>query len=248
MYFESEFVEKIKTANSVLFFTGAGISAESGIPTFRGKDGMWKNYRPEELATLDAFLKNPDRVWEWYQYRRRIIRNASPNRGHLSITQMQYYFKEVVVVTQNVDNLHKRAGNKEVYELHGNIEINRCLRCGKLFYPPMFEQDEKAPRCPDCGGLVRPNVVWFGEPLPEDVLKSAQEAASNCDTCFTVGTSAVVYPAALIPTIAKSSGAYVVEININKTEFSNYAHLSLIGKSGEILSEILELVKEVRKT
>ncbi len=246
MEFPAEFLNALKNAESVLFFTGVGISAESGVPTFRGKEGLWKNYRPEELATLNAFLENPDRVWEWYEYRRGIVRKAKPNAAHLAIVEFEKYFREVVVVTQNVDDLHNRAGSREVYELHGNIEKNFCLRCGKRYDAKEFNDSEHAPHCPGCGGLVRPAVVWFGEALPADVMKSAEEAAKQCDVCFVVGTSAVVYPAAYIPFTAKSSGAFVVEVNIQPTEFTPYANLSLTGKAGEILPEVLRKLKEVR--
>ncbi len=244
MEFPQEFIEKLEKSESVLFFTGAGISAESGIPTFRGKDGLWKNYRAEELANFDAFLENPDRVWEWYQYRRKIIRDAAPNPGHLAIVAMENYFKEVVVVTQNIDNLHKRAGSKEVYELHGNIERSYCINCKTFYDTAQFKSENKVPRCPKCGGLIRPDVVWFGEMLPSDVLASAQKAAEQCNICFVVGTSAVVYPAAYIPITAKKSGAYLVEINIQPTELTPSVNLSLIGKAGEILQAILRQIVE----
>ncbi len=247
MKFKEEFIEKLKEAESILFFTGAGISAESGISTFRGTNGLWNKLKPEELANFDAFLKNPDRVWEWYQYRRKIIKNSKPNPAHKSIAEMEKLFDEVVVVTQNIDNLHRRAGSTEIYELHGNIERNYCIKCGRRYDSPNFGFDDVAPKCSDCGGLIRPDVVWFGETLPQDVFASAENAAARCDICFVVGTSAVVYPAAYIPITAKNSGAYLVEVNIETTEISSSIHYSLLGKAGEILPQILKIVKSIKQ-
>ncbi len=247
MKFEEEFLKQLEQSASVLFFTGAGISAESGISTFRGKDGLWNKLKPEELANFNAFLKNPDRVWEWYQYRRKIIRNSRPNPAHKAIAEMEGYFEEVVVVTQNIDNLHRRAGSSEIYELHGNIERNYCIKCRKRYDSPNLGFDDKVPKCSECGGLIRPDVVWFGEMLPQDVFTSAENAAAKCDICFVVGTSAVVYPAAYIPVTAKNSGAYVVEINIEPTEISSSVNYSIMGKAGEILPQILKAVKKFKR-
>ncbi|RJP62252.1 MAG: NAD-dependent deacylase [Ignavibacteriales bacterium] len=244
---KTELFEKLKTAKKILFFTGAGISAESGISTFRGAGGIWNKLKPEELANFNAFLKNPDMVWEWYQYRRKIINETKPNPGHISIAEFQNYYDEVVVSTQNVDNLHRRAGSKIVYELHGNIERNYCINCGKNYNSPDFNFTDKAPRC-ECGGLIRPDIVWFGEYLPQDVFSASEKAAEECDVCFVVGTSAVVYPAAQIPMLAKRTGAYLVEVNIEETELTYRADLSLIGKSGEVLPQILEEVKKIKTT
>ncbi len=244
---KTELLEKLKATKKILFFTGAGISAESGISTFRGAGGIWNKLKPEELANFNAFLKNPDMVWEWYQYRRKIINETKPNPGHISIAEFQNYFDEVVVSTQNVDNLHRRAGSKIVYELHGNIERNYCINCRKNYNSPDFNFTDKAPRC-KCGGLIRPDIVWFGEYLPQDVFSASEKAAEECDVCFVVGTSAVVYPAAQIPILAKRYGAYLVEVNIEETELTNMADLSLIGKSGEVLPQILEEVKKIKTT
>ena len=239
--------EKLKnvlsSAKKIVFFTGAGISAESGIPTFRGKDGIWNKMKPEELANFDAFLRNPQIVWDWYQYRKKIVHQAAPNPAHLTISELQKYFDEITVVTQNVDNFHLRAGSKVVYELHGNIEKNYCISCGKRYDFENLSVEEKVPNC-DCGGLIRPDIVWFGEFLPEEAYSLSEEAAEDCDMMFIVGTSAVVFPAANIPYIAKRNGKYLVEINIERTELSNIADLSLFGKAGEILPQILQLVKE----
>lgn len=241
---KKEFEQALKEAEKVVFFTGAGISAESGISTFRGTDGIWNKLKPEELASFDAFLRNPDMIWEWYQYRRKIIHQTVPNAGHLAIAEMQNYFRDVRVVTQNVDNLHNRAGSKTVYELHGNIERNYCINCRTPYNAPDFAGD-KVPRC-HCGGLIRPDIVWFGEMLPEGVFEASEDAAEKCDMMFVVGTSAVVYPAAQIPLIAKRFGAWVIEVNIEETELSSVADYQLLGKSGEKLPEVLNMVKELK--
>ncbi len=246
MEFSSEFIDKLKSAKSVVFFTGAGISAESGISTFRGKDGIWNKLRPEELANFDSFMRNPDMVWEWYQYRRKIINDSHPNRAHLAIAESEKLFDKVSVVTQNVDNLHGRAGSNTIYELHGNIERNFCVKCGAFYNSADYNFTEQAPRCEKCGGLVRPDVVWFGEMLPQEVFAEAEKAAEWSDICFVVGTSAVVYPAAYIPLTAKKNGSYIVEVNIEETDLSGYADYSLFGKAGEILPEIMVVLKEIR--
>ena len=242
MIIPDEIFEKLLPAEKIVFITGAGISAESGIPVFRGKDGIWNKFKPEELANFNAFLKNPELVWEWYQHRRKIVEESKPNPGHLAIAEFEKFFPDVKVITQNVDNLHKRAQSKTVYELHGNIERNYCIKCKKVYYKDLpFEG--KLPQC-GCGGLIRPDVVWFGEYLPEDQFNASSEAAENCDIFFVVGTSAIVFPAASLIYTAKESGAYLIEINIEETEISRLVHLSLFGKAGEVLPEILEGLKK----
>lgn len=240
--------EKLKTllssAKRIVFFTGAGISAESGIPTFRGKNGIWNKMKPEELANFNAFLRNPEIVWEWYQYRKEIVHQASPNAAHLTIAELQNYFETVTVITQNVDNFHRRAGSKIVHELHGNIEKNYCITCKKRYDGEELPANNKVPVCA-CGGLIRPDIVWFGEFLPAEAFSLSELAAEKCDALFVVGTSAVVFPAANIPYIAKRNGKFLVEINIERTELSSIADISLTGKAGEILPEILQLVKEI---
>ncbi len=247
MQFPQEFINRLSNAKSLVFFTGAGISAESGISTFRGKDGIWNKLRPEELANFNAFMKNPDMVWEWYQYRRKIINESAPNPGHIAIAEFEKYFESVKVVTQNVDNLHGRAGSKIIYELHGNIERNFCVDCGTFYNSSDYTFTDQAPKCEKCRGLVRPDVVWFGEMLPQEVFAEAEKSAAWSDICFVVGTSAVVYPAAYIPLTARKNGSYIVEVNIESTELTGYADQSFFGKSGEILPEILAKVKEIKK-
>lgn len=247
MKFSDEFIEKLSEAERIVFFTGAGISAESGISTFRGKDGIWNKLKPEELASFDAFLRNPELVWEWYQYRRKIVNEAQPNSGHLAIAEFEKYYKDVSVVTQNVDNLHRRAGSSNVYELHGNIERNYCINCRTFYNKEDLQFSGKIPVCKSCGGLIRPDVVWFGEFLPEDIFNDGESKAIHSDICFVVGTSAIVYPAANIPILAKRSGSFLVEVNIEETELTYFADYSLFGPSGKILPQILEEVKTLRK-
>lgn len=236
-------IKELKTAKSLLFFTGAGISAESGIDTFRGKGGLWNKMSAQELASFDGFMKNPNLVWEWYQYRRNIVRNTKPNAGHLTIAKFESLFDEVTVVTQNVDNLHKRAGSNNILELHGNIERNFCMDCRTFYGVEKFIDVHEAPRCDKCGGMIRPDVVWFGETLPQDVFSEAERKSANADICFLVGTSAVVYPAAYIPISAKEAGATLVEINIEPTNITNQVDYPIFGKSGEVLPRIFELLQ-----
>ena len=247
MNLKKEFIERLHNSKKLVFFTGAGISAESGIATFRGENGIWNKMKPEELANFDAFMRNPDLVWDWYQHRREIVHNSQPNAGHVTIAALEKYY-DVTVVTQNIDNLHRRAGSTRIFELHGNIERNFCVDCGQFYNSPDLEITNTAPKCKKCGGLVRPDVVWFGETLPQDQYSGGEKAAAWCDICFVVGTSAVVFPAAYIPMHAKHGGAYIVEINIEPTEFSGNADYSIFGKSGEILPMILEEVKKFKET
>ena len=243
---DKSLVNALKESESIVFFTGAGISSESGIPTFRGKDGIWNKLRPEELANFDAFIKNPIMVWEWYNHRKKIVHEAQPNAAHLTISEMQNYFKDVIVITQNIDNLHRRAGSNAIYELHGNIERNFCIDC-KKFFNEELDFSVGVPKC-DCGGLIRPDVVWFGEYLPEDQFLGGEKAAINADVFFVVGTSAVVYPAVGLVYTAKQSGATVVEVNLEKTALSSISNYSFFGKAGEILPRILEEYRLSRKS
>jgi len=240
-------LNKISIAESIVFFTGAGVSAESGIPTFRGKDGIWNKLKPEELANFDAFLKNPEMVWEWYKHRKKIVHESQSNSAHKAISDFQTLFSSVTVITQNIDNLHRRAGSRKVFELHGNIERNYCIKC-KAPYNDEIILKASAPRC-KCGGLIRPDVVWFGEYLPQDQFIGGENAARNCDVFFVVGTSGIVYPAASQIFVAKDSGAFIIEINLEESEISRIADKSYLGKAGEILPQIYEEIKmEKRKS
>lgn len=238
---DNNLIEALKESKSIVFFTGAGISSESGIATFRGKEGLWNKFRPEELASFDAFIKNPELVWEWYNYRRKIVHEAKPNAAHLTIAEMQNHFKDVTVVTQNVDNLHRRAGSQKIFELHGNIERNFCINC-KKFHNEELDFSNGVPKC-ECGGLIRPDVVWFGEYLPEDQFLGGEKAAIESDIFFVVGTSVVVYPAAGLIYTAKASGALIVEVNLEETDLSSSANFTFFGKAGEILPRIFEEYK-----
>ena len=226
----------------VVVLTGAGISAESGVPTFRGEEGLWKKFRPEELATFDAFMANPQLVWEWYEYRREIIEKIKPNPGHFALVDFQNHFDKFDLITQNVDGLHHKAGSMGVTELHGNIKRNKCIQCGKMYESLEGTTEGNPPKCP-CGGNIRPDVVWFGEMLPQDALNYAFAVSSECGLFFSVGTSAVVHPAASLPLIAKKGGAYVVEVNISPTEITHLVDESLFGKAGEILPSLVRFFK-----
>lgn len=240
------FLEKLAAAERLVFFTGAGISAESGISTFRGEDGIWKKFKPSELANMSAFMRNPAMVWEWYQYRRKIIEETAPNAAHNAITELSLYYTDVTVVTQNVDNLHRRAENKTIWELHGNIEKNFCMKCKKRYDFMKFDGSEGSPKC-ECGGLIRPDVVWFGEMLPQRVFQEAEIAIQNCDILFSIGTSAVVYPAAGMPEIARQSGAYMIEINPESTEQSYLFNEHFRTGAVESMTAVLEEVRKLRQ-
>ncbi len=243
MDFSARLLENLRDAEKVAVLTGAGVSAESGVPTFRDPGGIWEKIRPEQLANFEAFMSDPDFVWSWYQHRREIMREVKPNKGHIALAEMEDIFPGFDLVTQNIDNLHFRAGSKKVTELHGNIERNFCMKC-RTFYFEIDLSEKKVLKCEKCGGLIRPDVVWFGEMLPMKELTHAEECAANADVFFTIGTSAEVYPAAMLPIIAKKAGAYVVEINTKPTAISSELDEILTGKSGEILFELLNKIKE----
>lgn len=245
MEFSNELLERLKTAHVVSVLTGAGISAESGVPTFRDPGGIWEKFRPEQLANFEAFMADPDFVWNWYQHRREIMREVKPNSGHTALAEMENLFEEFNLITQNIDNLHERAGSKNITELHGNIERNYCMKC-KKFYNVVDLEQKNVLKC-ECGGLIRPDVVWFGEMLPYNALRFAEDSAMRSNIFFTIGTSAEVYPAALLPLMAGKSGAYVVEINTKPTAISSEVDEVLQGKSGEILSNLADVVKQIKK-
>jgi NAD-dependent deacetylase len=234
--------QKIKNAENIVVFTGAGISKASGIPTFRGKDGLWGKYSPSELATMNAFVKNPKLVWQWYNYRKELIKKSKPNKAHYAIVELEKMFQNrFALITQNIDSLHKEAGTKTLYELHGNIFEVRCLRCGKIYEDKkIYKEDELVPKCKFCKeGSLRPNVVWFGENLDMNILDSAMRKAAASDIFIAIGTSGVVQPAASLPKIAHDNGAFVVEINIEYSAISIYTDETIIGAADTILPEIL---------
>jgi NAD-dependent deacetylase len=231
--------ELLEQATSVAVLTGAGISAESGIPTFRDAlTGLWEKFRPEELATPEAFEANPRLVWEWYAWRRALVLKALPNAGHRALVAIERRCRarevDFTLVTQNVDGLHRAAGSERVVELHGNIRRVKCF-AGHHPAPSWPEEGEEVPTCARCGSLLRPDVVWFGEALPPDALAAALAAARACDVFLCVGTSAVVEPAASLPSIAGESGARVIEVNPERTLLTRQASVSLRGSAGEIL-------------
>ena len=244
MEFSNELLERLNTARVVSVLTGAGISAESGVPTFRDPGGIWEKFRPEQLANIEAFMADPDIVWSWYQHRRKTMRDVKPNPGHTALAEMENLFEEFNLITQNIDNLHARAGSKNVTELHGNIERNYCLKC-KKFYNEIDLKQKTVLKC-ECGGLIRPDVVWFGEMLPYNALRFAEDCAMRTNVFFTIGTSAEVYPAALLPLMAGKSGAYVVEVNTKPTAISSEVDEVLLGKSGEVLSKLVDVVKQIK--
>lgn len=242
--FSERLLTKLRTAESVAVLTGAGVSAESGVQTFRGEDGIWKKFKPEELASFDAFIRNPELVWEWYKHRKQILATVQPNPGHCALAKLEKRYKRFAVITQNIDNLHRRAGSTTVYELHGNIQRNYCISCRKGFSDEDIFMNKGVPRCDRCGGLIRPDVVWFGELLPMDVWEDAEKAARHADVFFSIGTSAIVHPAASLPIVAKRSGAYLIEINPEPTPITDIADEFLAGKSGEILPQLVRVLTE----
>lgn len=231
-------IQKLESAKDVTVLTGAGISAESGVPTFRGEDGLWKKFRPEELATMEGFLQNPEIVWEWYEYRRKLISEVEPNPAHYALRDLEKMVDRFSLITQNIDGLHQKAGSQKVIELHGNIRRNKCILCGKVYIDLEFESKEIPPRC-QCEGMIRPDVVWFGEMLPQEALKAAFDASQHCDIFMSIGTSALVSPASQLPLVALRSKTYVVEINLEPTPISNLVHESILGKAGEILPSLI---------
>jgi NAD-dependent deacetylase len=225
-------------ATNVAVLTGAGISAESGVPTFRGSDGLWREYKPEDLATPEAFARDPKLVWEWYDWRRRIIAKAVPNAAHKALVQLEVRKPGFTLITQNVDGLHDMAGSSKILKLHGDIWRMRCTECGANFPNRRVPLPKIPPHCA-CGGMARPGVVWFGEPLPEGMMKEAEHAVASAQVFLVIGTSAVVYPAAGMIPYAKRSGARVIEINTEPTAATPIVDSALEGPASEILPTLL---------
>ncbi|HVK58658.1 MAG TPA: NAD-dependent deacylase [Candidatus Kapabacteria bacterium] len=239
----SKLIEQLALAKRVSVLTGAGISAESGVPTFRdAQSGLWARFKPEELATPRAFRANPKLVWEWYAWRREILSNAKPNPGHFALAEMERMFPQFELITQNVDGLHQEAGSQKVVELHGNIRENKCFD-EDVVIKEWAETGEVPPKCPRCGGWLRPAVVWFEEAMPKEEFRKAV-AATNCDVFLTIGTSSMVYPASALPEEAQGNGAVVVEVNPKMTSFTPQANFHLGGPAGEILPELLQALTE----
>lgn len=234
---------RLQQAEKFVFVTGAGISQESGIPTFRGKNGLWRKYDPMQLATIDAFYQNPKLVWEWYEERRKNILAAKPNAGHVAIADLAMH-KQVWVLTQNIDGLHQRAGSKNVLELHGSIITIKCAVCD--FKEKITNSFLEFPPLCKCGNILRPDVVWFGEPLPQDVWNEAMVHAGSCDVMVVAGTSLAVSPANLLPVYAKENGACVIEVNPEQTPMSASMDLSIRSTSAKALPELVSIFQKAK--
>ncbi len=244
----------VAEADRIVVLTGAGISAESGVPTFRGAGGLWKSHRPEELATPEAFARDPQTVWEWYAWRRGLIADCDPNHGHLALARLALGGTPTTIVTQNVDGLHTRAAPEAArgadpspalpVEVHGAIDRDKCSNCGART-PGTTSVDTSShgslPRCSTCNGMLRPDVVWFGETLEPEILSRAFQVAQDADLCLVVGTSALVQPAASVPLVTLQNGGALIEVNIERTPLSGEARVSLLGPSGEVLPELLDV-------
>ena len=241
----------LENAQRILVLTGAGVSAESGVPTFRSEGGLWRSYRPQELATPEAFQRDPVLVWEWYQWRRGLIAECAPNPGHYALARLALRRDGITLVTQNVDGLHHRAARDAAdslgvmnpepafpLEVHGALHRDRCSGCGRRT-AACTEGDSGPPDCTDCGAPLRPDVVWFGESLDPRVIGAAQEAALQADVCLVAGTSALVYPAAGLPEITRQSTGVVIEVNLAPTPLTASATISLRGPTGEVLPMIV---------
>ncbi len=237
-----ELMRALLAAECVTVLTGAGISAESGIPTFRkAKTGLWVQYKPEDLATPEAFDRNPDLVWQWYHWRRSLVQQAEPNPGHRALVELEKLVPCFHLITQNIDGLHQAAGSSEVIELHGNIHRSRCIVEQKIVAE--VTDSEGIPRCPDCGSMLRPDVVWFGEQLPKDAFEQAVVASENCDLFISVGTSALVEPAASLPYLALRNHATLVEINPEVTPLTVYAKYYFPQTAGVLLPALVDRIK-----
>ena len=237
---------RVRAARAVTVITGAGVSAASGVPTFRGPEGLWRTFRPEDLATPDAFARDPALVWEWYSWRRARVASCRPNLAHEVLARWSRdTSRQVCVITQNVDDLHLRAGTRNLIRLHGSLWESRCFNgCAagvRAWHDEDLDALDRLPRCPHCGGLARPAVVWFGESLDADDVERATQAAS-CDVFLTVGTSAVVYPAASFARIAQGRGAFTAEINLEPTEASSLVDLSILGAAEDLLPAVDRLL------
>jgi NAD-dependent deacetylase len=242
MQFPLELISFLRSAQHVTALTGAGVSQESGLRTFRdARDGIWTQYRPEDLASPQAFARDPQLVWEWYTMRREKVRDAQPNPGHYALAEMARHIPDFRLITQNVDDLHRKAGSPIVIELHGNLARVKCASCAKRT-EVWQAADKEVPRCEACGGLLRPDVVWFGESLPRAELEAAVEAARTCQLFFSIGTSGLVQPAASLAYAARNRGALVVEINAEATPLTAKVDFAFHAKSGEVLPALVQAV------
>lgn len=233
---------RLASAQAITILTGAGVSADSGVPTFRGIDGLWRNFRAEELATPDAFERDPRLVWEWYNWRRELIATKRPNDAHVAIASLESRRLDFWLITQNVDGLHRQAGSTQLSEIHGNIWMVRCTGCGAATENHQVPLP-LLPHCGPCGGLLRPHIVWFGESLHEDDLARCAQHLQACDVLLVIGTSGVVYPAAGFASIAKDAGATVIEVNLDQTPQSDLVDISLRGRAKELVPLLLQAGK-----
>jgi NAD-dependent deacetylase len=233
-----ELRQRLKSSTRVLVLTGAGVSAESGVPTFRGgnNSAVWKGIPFDVISSASMVARDLDAVWEWFDYRRDLLKPLQPNAAHEEIARWQDRFAELTLVTQNIDGLHQKAGSRKVVELHGSIWRTRCIDCSTRYEIP--DAGSRPDACLECGDRLRPDVVLFGELLPSGVFEQAAARAGQCELCFVVGTSAIVYPAAGLPEIAKAAGAYVCEVNPERTPLSNLCDEVLTGKAGEVLPQL----------
>lgn len=227
-------------AERIAVLTGAGISAESGVPVFRGAGGLWRQYRPEDLATPEAFARDPRLVWEWYDWRRSLVAQAQPNAGHRALVELEQRTGDFTLITQNVDGLHDRAGSRRLLKLHGDLWTLRCTGCGRECQDHTVPLPALPPHC-ECGALLRPGVVWFGESLPEEALREAFAAARRAQVFLVVGTSAVVQPAASLPLLAREAGARLVEVNTEETPLTQQVDASFLGPAGDLLPRLVEV-------
>ena len=222
--------------------TGAGISAESGVPTFRdAQTGLWEQYNPQDLATPEAFLRDPELIWRWYRWRRDLVAAVEPNAGHVALARLATLVPRMTLVTQNVDGLHQRAGSRDVIEFHGNIFTNRCFVENCIVD---CDTSAKVPSCPHCGGHVRPGVVWFGESIPNQALNDSFAAAADCDVFLSIGTSSQVFPAADLAKIARDASAVVIEVNPEPTDLAASIHFAIQARAGAVLPELVDSLAE----
>ncbi len=240
-------VELLEGARKVVLFTGAGMSKDSGVDTFRGPGGIWERFSADDLATFEGFMRDPAKVWKWNEHRRQEVASLTPHAGYEALAEMEDLFPEVVVITQNIDGLHDRSGASRIVELHGNIWKVRCsVEDNEPWLDERTEFPEVPLHCDDCGGLLRPHIVWFGEPLDRMDIMNATIESEACDAMLVIGTSAIVYPAAGFPMVAKREGAAIIEVNIEPTPVTDYADVSLFGTAEEVLPALVAALKATR--
>ena len=238
----SQAITLLQNAEHICILTGAGISAESGIPTFRDKQtGLWENYRAEDLASIDAFQRDPKMVWSWYQWRRNLVKDKTPNPAHHALANLEKWAhthdKTLSLITQNVDDLHEQAGSKATH-LHGHLWKNKCSQCETPYEAEVAYDEDNLLQCPQCDAYIRPDIVWFGEMLPQKAWQYAEQASANCDLFISIGTSSLVYPAAGLSQLAKRNGAKLIEVNLNPTQ-NPIIDVVLEGKAGEVLPQLV---------